>query len=474
MTSAVTPGRGVALQGRPPAPGLTDRAPLVALAVAGLGLGLVVGIALVTRTDLSGPGALLTELARWCALLGTYGALVVVVLVARVPWLERGVGLDHLALWHRRLGPAVLVLVALHVVLVTAGYAAAEATSYLDQTWTFLRTYPWLLPAAAGLLLMLGAGLLSWRVARRRMRYETWWVTHLYFYLAIALAFLHQVTLGQPFVEHAWARTIWIGLYVMSFGALLMFRVASPLWRSWRHGLRVHAVVQESADTVSVWVRGRGLSALDVHGGQFFGWRFLTRELWWQSHPYSVSAGSDDTYLRITVKDLGDHSRAMFSLRPGTRVIAEGPYGVLTAQARHGDRLVLVAGGVGVTPLRAVLDDLPPTVRTDLLFRAPDVDSLVLRHELEAIAAARPNLRVRYLVGRRQEYPIDARTLLHLVPDIQGADVYTCGPGSLIDAVREACSVLGIPPHRVHDEAFTFHSPDTYAFERADRAGGHR
>jgi predicted ferric reductase len=462
MTSAVP--------GRAPAPGLTDRAPLVALVLAGLGLGLVVGIALTTGTDLSGPGAPLTVLGRWCALVGTYGALVVIVLVARVPWLERGVGLDRLALWHRRIAPAVLVLIALHVVLVTAGYAATEATSYLGQTWTFVTTYPWLLPAAAGLLLMLGAGLLSWRVARRRMRYETWWVTHLYFYLAIALAYLHQITLGEPFVEHSWARAIWIGLYVVTVGALLAFRVASPLWRSWRHDLRVHAVVQESPDTVSVWVRGRGLSALRVHGGQFFGWRFLTRDLWWQSHPYSVSAGSDDTYLRITVKDLGDHSRAMFALRPGTRVVAEGPYGVLTAQARHGDRLVLVAGGVGVTPLRAVLDDLPATVRTDVLFRAPDRESLVLRHELEAIAAARPNIRVRYLVGRRQEYPVDARTLLHLVPDLQSADVYTCGPASLIDAVRDACRILGIPPQRVHDEAFTFHSPDTYAFERRTAA----
>ena len=136
---------------------VTDRAPLVALALAGLGLGLVVGIALVTRSDPSGPGALLTELGRWCALVGTYGALVIIVLVARVPWLERGVGLDHLALWHRAIAPAVLVLVAAHVVLVTAGYAASEAVSYLGQTWTFLTTYPWLLPAAAGLVLMLGA-----------------------------------------------------------------------------------------------------------------------------------------------------------------------------------------------------------------------------------------------------------------------------------------------------------------------------
>jgi predicted ferric reductase len=453
------PGPGLAA-----APDAYDRAPLVALWFAGLGLGLVVGIQLATRSPLSGAGALVIEVSRWCALLGTYGALLVIVLVARIPALERSVGLDRMVTYHRRLGPAVIVLIAAHVALVTIGYAMSESVSLLAESVTFLTTYAWVLPAAAGFGLMVMAGVASWRVARRRMRYETWWVTHLYLYLAIALAYLHQVLHGQQFVTHAWARWIWMGLYVVTFGALLAFRVGLPVVRSLRHDLRVHAVVRESRDTVSVWIKGRGLEALDVRGGQFFGWRFLTPHRWWQSHPYSLSAGADPGYLRITVKDLGDHSRSLARLRPGTRVVAEGPYGVFTADARHGERVVLLAGGVGVTPIRAVLDDLPASVRTDVLFRAPKMSALILRAELDQIAATRPNVRVRYLVGNRRDYPIDARTLLHLVPDIQTADVYVCGPEDFIAAVREAAHVLGIPGHRVHHEAFSFQSPDTYAF----------
>ncbi|HSN06365.1 MAG TPA: ferredoxin reductase family protein [Candidatus Angelobacter sp.] len=455
--------------GRAAHPESYDRAPLVALWFAALGLGLVIGIQLATRSPLSGPGALVIELSRWCALLGTYGAMLVVVLVARIPALERSVGLDRMVTYHRRLGPAVIVLIAAHVALVTTGYALSESVSILSETTTFLTTYTWVLPAFAGFCLMVMAGVTSWRVARRRMRYETWWVTHLYLYLAIALAYMHQVLHGQQFVTHAWARWIWMGLYVVTFGALLLFRVGLPVMRSLRHDLRVHAVVRESKDTVSVWVKGRDLAALDVRGGQFFGWRFLTPQMWWQSHPYSLSAGGDPNYLRITVKDLGDHSRSLARLRPGTRVVAEGPYGVFTADARHGDRVVLLAGGVGITPIRAVLDDLPPTVRTDVLFRAPRTQALILRAELDQIAATRPNVRVRYLVGNRRDYPIDARTLLHLVPDVQSADLYVCGPEDFIKAVREAAHVLDIPPHRVHHEAFSFQSPDTYAFEGGPR-----
>ena len=449
---------------RPAAPAAFDRAPAVALWLAGIGLGLVVGIQLATRSPLSGGGALLTELGRWSGLLGTYGALLIILLVARIPVLERSVGLDRMVMWHRRLGPAVLVLILAHVVLITAGYAASEAVSYLSETWTFASTYSWLLPAMAGLALMVMAGVTSWRVARRAMKYETWWITHLYFYLAIALAYLHQITLGQQFVTHRWARWIWIGMYVVTFGLLIAYRIAAPVLRSRRHDLRVHSVSRESKDTVSVWMSGRDLDKLRARGGQFFGWRFMTRDMWWQSHPYSLSAGPDNAFLRITVKDLGDHSRSLARLKPGTRVVAEGPYGVFTADARHGDRVVLVAGGVGVTPIRALLDELPQKVSVDVLFRAPRPEALVLRKELDAIAAARPQVRVRYLVGSRHDYPINARTLAYLVPDIAAADIYVCGPSQLVDTVVEAGHHLGIEPHRIHHEAFSFHSPDTYSF----------
>jgi predicted ferric reductase len=438
------------------------KVPTVALWLAGLGLGLVVGIQLATRSGLSGDGAILIEMSRWAALLGTYGSLLVIFLIARVPIIERGVGHDRMVSWHRKLGPIALILIALHVALIIAGYAASEAVGYLAESWSLLSTYRWILPATAGFILMMMAGIASWRVARRRMSYETWWVTHLYLYLAIALAYIHAITLGQAFVTHAWARWIWIALYVITFGALIIYRIIKPIAMSLRHDLKVHSVERESADTYSIWISGKNVTDIGARGGQFFGWRFMTPNHWWQSHPYSLSAGPDKKYLRITVKDLGDHSRSLADLKPGTRVVAEGPYGIFTADARSGNHVVLVAGGVGITPVRALLDDLPKNVRVDLLYRAPKPEALVLHDELDAIARSRPNTRVRYLVGNRRSYPINAKSMTHLIPDFHTADVYTCGPAELVASVRHAAEVVGIPEQRIHDEAFSFHSPDTY------------
>ncbi|MEZ5118113.1 MAG: ferredoxin reductase family protein [Candidatus Nanopelagicales bacterium] len=425
--------------------------------LAGIGLGVVLGIYAATRTATPDSWATaLTETGRLTGLVGTYGVLLVLLLAARIPWLEREVGQDRLIRWHRLLAPWSLALIAAHVVLITAGYALTDRVGFAPEAWTLVSSYPWVLPALAGFVLMLVAGFSSYRRVRRRMTYETWWVTHLYTYLAVALAFAHQVVLGAPFVEHRWAQAVWIAMYAVTLGSLVAFRFALPLWRGARHDLRVAGVVRESADTVSVWVTGRGLDRMRVAGGQFFAWRFLTRQWWWQAHPYSLSASPDGRHLRITVKDLGDQSRELARLRPGTRVLAEGPYGAFTAGHRRSDRVVLVGGGVGITPIRAVLEDLPYDAPVDVLYRAPRPEAVVLHAELDALARARPRTRVRYLVGSRRQFPLDARSLTWLVPDLAAADVYVCGPDDLVTAVREATRVAGVPPERVHSEDFAF------------------
>lgn len=428
------------------------------LAVAFVGLGIALGLHWVGRTEwIDGiHGQLVNELGRLAAIVGTYGSLMVLLLAARIPWLERVVGQDRLLAWHRRIAPWSLGLIGAHVVLTTLGYAMGSGIGLLDQAWEFLARTPWMLPALAGLVLMLVVGFSSMRVARARMTYETWWVTHLYAYLAVALAYLHQVRYGQAFVGHPWATRFWLALYVISLGSLVVFRWGLPLIRSLRHQLRVTKVVRESPDTVSVHLTGRRLDRLPGVGGQFYTWRFAVPGLWWQGHPYSVSAAPDGRSLRITVKDLGDHSAALARLKPGTRAFIEGPYGAMVAAHRLTDSVVLVAGGVGITPIRAVLDDLPADARVEVLYRAPRAEAVILSRELEHIAAARPDTRIRYLVGTRRQFPLDARWLAWLVPWVAQADVYVCGPPDMEQAVVEAAGVLGIPHERVHTESFTW------------------
>ena len=336
---------------------------------------------------------------RLSGLVGTYLLLLMVLLIGRIPLFERTVGQDRLVRWHRQLGPWPICLLVLHAILITAGYAAADRTGLLHEFWLLLTTYPDVLGAAVALGLMIMAGVVSFRAARRRLRYETWWAIHLYTYLALALAFAHQLANGASFVGHPLARAVWTLLWAATAGTVLVARVGLPVWRTIRHRLRVVEVREEGPGVVSVICSGRKLDRLAVSGGQFFQWRFLVRELWWQAHPYSLSALPRPPYLRVTVKGLGDQSHAVARIPKGTRVAIEGPYGLFTDHARRHARVLLVAAGVGITPIRALLEDLPPHVDVAVILRGTRPDDLILRDEVAALVNQRPKAVLHEVVG---------------------------------------------------------------------------
>jgi predicted ferric reductase len=425
--------------------------------VAGLGLGVTIalGVTAETWSGLNAPGGWVTAAGRMTGLVGTYLMLMVVMLAGRVPVVERTLGQDRLTRWHRVLAPWTLLLIAAHGALITAGYAEQARTGVLHQFGLLLTTYPGILAATVAFLLLVGAGFTSARIARRRMRYETWWAVHLYTYLALALSFSHQLATGASFVGHPYTRFFWTALWLATAGTVLAYRILLPLWRTVFHQLRVVAVEPLAPGVVSVICKGRAMNRMRLAGGQFFQWRFLKRGMWWQAHPYSVSALPDGPYLRFTVKDLGDHSSSIAQLAPGTRVAIEGPYGAFTASARHGDRVALIGAGVGITPLRALLEDLPPHVDAVMLARAAHTDEVILRDELHHLLAQRGG-RLHELIGPRSKVPLTDLTLLRLVPDIAHRDVYICGPTGFTASARQAARSLGVPDDRIHHETFAF------------------
>ena len=427
--------------------------------VLGIGLGLTAALYIETtsQSDWSSVYSTVISFSRISALLGSFLAIVGLVLVSRISWVERSVGHDRLVIWHRKLGPWSMYLITFHVLLVVAGYAGNDRAKLGVELWRMIRRYPWMLPAFVGFVFFAAAGVTSYKKARAKMSYETWWTVHLYTYLAIALSFMHQVLTGPMFIGHPLNKLYWEFLYFGAGFAIILWRAAIPTFRSLTHGLHIEQVVVEGPGVVSVIMKGRGLDKLGAQGGQFFSWRFMTKGHWWMSHPYSLSAAPTANYMRVTIKDLGDHSKDVRNLRPGTRVFFEGPYGTFVANTSTRGHVVLIGGGVGITPLRALMEELDPTKAVDVIFRASRDEDLVLRKELDALADAR-GARVHYLVGSRKEHPMTAKYIMKFVPAFRDADVYVCGPTPLVDAVHEAAVSCGIPKDRIHDEAFEFHN----------------
>lgn len=432
-----------------------------AAVLSGLGLGLTVAIELTAlrSSDISSLYSIIQTISRFAALIGTYFALLGILLVSRIPWVERGVGHDRLITWHRKLGPWSLYLIGFHVLLTTVGYAGQFQEKILSEFINILTTFNWMWAALAGFIFMITAGITSYKKARAKLSYEAWWTIHVSTYLAIALSFMHQILNGPMFISHPLNKAFWIFLYSAMVFCIVYWRIALPTYRSFRHGLKIKKIVVEGPNMVSVIMHGRDLDKLGAQGGQFFGWRFIAKGHALASHPYSLSASPTAHYLRITVKDLGDHSRSMADLKPGTRVFMEGPYGAFTAGRASRKHVVLVGGGVGITPIRALMEEFRAGVQLDVIFRASQADDLILREEMDYLASkSEGSIRVHYLVGSRKIHPMDAKSLKELVPRFADSDIYICGPAPLVEAVREAAKDLGVPKNRFHDEAFAFHS----------------
>jgi predicted ferric reductase len=401
------------------------------------------------------PGDAATAAGRVAGLVGAYLVLVQLLLLARLPWLERAVGLDRLAAWHRGLGTNVVLLLCVHVVLVVAGVGLTEQDTPWSATWEVLTTYPDMLLAAIGMTLFLIVAVTSGRTMRARLSYESWYWLHVLAYLAIALTFFHQISAGADFVTDPPARLLWIAMYAAVAGCVLCWRVALPARRWFRHALTVDHVVRETPDTVSIWLRGHRLRELGAEPGQFFLWRFVTVGHVWSAHPYSLSAPVTDNRLRITVKAAGDHSRRLAHLHRGVPVFAEGPFGHFTAAKRTRRAVLLIAGGSGIGPMRALAEQLlKQGGDVELLYRASSWEDVALRAELDRMT----RLRVHYLIGTRADLgfdPLARRGLARLAPDIHRRDVFLCGPPGMTESVRHALRDLDVPRARIHTEEFS-------------------
>lgn len=429
--------------------------PRAALTVTSTGLAAVIVLTVVDEpwARFGAPGAPATFVGSLTGMVGAYLALVMLVLVSRIPPLERSVGQDAILRWHQRLAPWPLSLIALHAVIVTIGYAEATKTGVVAEIGRLVSGYAGVLTATVALGLMLLAGIFSIRAIRSRLRRETWWVLHLYMYIALALSMAHVIALGPSFVNHPVTRLVWWVIWLATAGTVLAYRIALPLLRSLRHRLEVVEVRPEAPGIVSVICAGRHLDRLPVAGGQFCLWRFLARDMWWQAHPYSLSALPRASHLRLTVKSVGDHSAAVARLKPGTKVIFEGPYGAFRAEAGDGRPVLLLAAGIGVTSVRSLLEDLPRFSRPVVVLRAAQRRELALLEEIEEMVAHRDG-ELLTLIGSRHRHEVTAASLRRLVADLADRDAYVCGPKEFVADVRAALLDAGVAPPAIHHEAY--------------------
>jgi len=380
---------------------------------------------------------------RLAGLMAAFFVLLQLLMIGRIAWIEQAFGLDQLSRIHHFAGFSLLAVLIAHPILVIVGHARQADVSLVFQFRDFIKTWEDVLPAVIGLAILLIALAGSLAIVRRRVTFEVWRGIHFLLYLAIALVFGHQLSVGNDFTGNAAFLIYWCGLYGFVLVNLLIYRVGRPLWNYRVHQFRVTHLVSESAEVTSVYIEGRDLDRFRMRGGQFVWVRFLVPGFWWQTHPFSLSLPLNGRHLRLTIKQLGDYTRQIPQLKPGTRVIIDGPHGIFTARRSASSKALLIAGGIGITPLRAIADDLLEAGRDLLLLYANRNEAgLVFRVEFEALAKTFPTqFRVICVMSHDPAWQgekglLDADTITRLVSDLKERDVYLCGPPPMMKTVR--------------------------------------
>jgi predicted ferric reductase len=401
--------------------------------------------------------ALLTAGGRITGMIGGYLLIMQLVLASRLVWLERAMGTRNLLRAHRELGSATVVIIVMHVVLTTLGYARFQGVGVFRESWTLLTRYEDMVSAAIATVLLVATGLLGIRALRRALPYEVWHLLHLVTYAILLLGYGHQFANGEQLASAGVARYGWAALYFAAIAGLVWGRIIAPARLNLRHRLRVAEVTPEAADTLSIYVTGRDLEDLGVRAGQFFRWRFLSRGRWLQAHPFSLSAAPNEHWLRLTVKSVGDHTEGLADLRPGTRILVEGPSGDFTADRRTRSKALLIAAGSGIAPVRALIEELPPGAA--VIYRAREEVDLAFGQELEWLAEVR-EAHVRMVVGRRDDpgprAAMSVDGIRELVPDVADRDVYLCGPPDFVKETARTLRRLRVRRRRIHFDPFEF------------------
>jgi len=404
----------------------------------------------------AGGVATLSAVGQLSGLVAALSALGGLILTARPQAIERRYGQDQLLAAHRWFGIVTILAIVVHAVTDTWAWGAATGGTIISGLIDLATNEAWMVAALVGSVLMLVIGLSSWRRLRKLMTYETWYFVHLTGYLAVLLGFGHQLTLGFDFAGDRLAFWWWTAIAVATVAIILWSRIGD-LVRSLSRRFYVTGVSREANGIGALHVAGPGLRRLRVSGGQYFNVRALTRDLWWQAHPFSVSAAPTTAGLRFTIKELGEDSSRLLALRPGTRLVLEGPYGIFTARQARGAPVVLIAGGVGVTPIRAVLEDCTPEQSPMVIVRVRDADDVAHRIELERLVESRGGF-LHFLTGRREWFagvdPFAPDTLKAWIPDIADRHVFVCGPASLEAAVMKGVRKAGVSVHHIHNERF--------------------
>ncbi|MBX3459947.1 MAG: ferredoxin reductase family protein [Planctomycetes bacterium] len=378
------------------------------------------------------------------------------VLTARFKGIAAPFGTDAMLQFHRQAGLVACAFVAGHVLVLIAarpGYVA-----FFDPRVNLMRA------GALVTVLLALAGIVGLTLLRKRLRfpYEWWRLTHGLLSLLVILISLAHVQMVGRYVSTVPKRALWAAMCLGAMSLLLYPRLVKPFLAR----KRPYRVVDVKPETPRVWtitLEAEGHEGLRFTPGQFAWLTLGGSPFALKQHPFTFASSAEQRgRYSFTIKELGDFTSKISSVAPGTRAWLDGPHGAFTP-GTGASALVLIAGGIGVTPMMSILrsmKDRGDTRPATLIYGAGSEAMIAFRAELEALAQAATFKFVPVVEnpgeGWQGERGVidDALLTRHLPPDDGKVEYMICGPDAMMDAVELLLIKRGVPMRRRHSERF--------------------
>lgn len=403
----------------------------------------------------------LLAIARLCGILAATFVLLQFLVMGRAPWIEKVFGLDKLSQFHKWSGYAAISFILIHPVLIVISYAMSGKIPLLQQYMLLLTQYEDVLEADIAAMLFTAVVFFSIYIVRKHLKYEWWYAIHLLTYLAVLLAFGHQLKNGGDFAVNRYFVYYWYFIYFFVFVQTIIFRFGRIGFNYLRFQFRVDHMVKESGDAMSVYISGKELEKFAIKPGQFLIFRFLTKKYWWQHHPFSGFYIAKDHMIRLTAKNSGDFTSDIGSIKNGTPVLIDGPYGGFTLDKASRQKLLFIAGGIGITPIRTLIEQTAGVYDITLLYTNKNSSEIALKKELDNLSA-KHHFPITYIITQEEHYKgekgrIDAEKIQRLVPDVTTRDIFICGPVPMMEGIKQVLLSVGVTSSQIHYEKFSLH-----------------
>jgi predicted ferric reductase len=382
---------------------------------------------------------------------------------ARVKWIERAFGLDMLIRYHKYVALTAAGFLILHPILLASAKGSLALFIKLDLPW-----YIW--AGKAALVLVIVNVLISAYQGRMGLKFERWRLIHDFLApVILVLMFLHSWIAGDD-LKLLSMQFLWILMGLLAAWMFVYHRFLRPI-RLRLEPYRVEAVQQEAGNVWTVKLAPpAGQTIPDYLPGQF---HFLTfhreADLPVEEHHWTISSSpAQKDFISSTIKAVGDFTATIPRTRPGDTAAIHGPFGRFSHVLHpHERELVFLAGGIGITPLMAMLRymrDIEDDRSVVLLYANRRERDIVFRKELDRMAVEnRPNLAVVHVLSGAKEgwagekgHVDRARIEKYCGIDLNKKTFYICGPPKMAEGLMKTLFEMGVSKKQIRREIFSF------------------